>query len=108
MKSFKVQEDEEEYDLKIDDKHKNDSKSPFQENSNSKNQSMKKHNKYFHCIRYAIQNASIKSNHVNMKPCYGSDLTPSSGCLLDAGFNESSLPEIEPPHNDFHTNLHRF
>ncbi len=62
---------------------------------------------YFHYIRYAINNASLQSSHVNMKPCYGYDLTPSTGYLLEANgdFIETNLPIIEPPLNDFHYNL---
>jgi hypothetical protein len=61
---------------------------------------------YFHFIKYAIHNTSIRSVHVNMRPCYGFDITPSSGHLLDvySGFDfiETSLPKIRPPENDFH------
>ena len=62
---------------------------------------------YFHFIRYAIQNASTHSRHVNMKPCYGYDLTPSSGYLLESNGDiiETSLPNIKPTLNDFHFNL---
>jgi hypothetical protein len=64
---------------------------------------------YFHYIKFAIQNATNQSKHVNMRPCYGFDITPSSGHLLDdksnIDFIETSLPRITPPSNDFHINL---
>jgi len=62
---------------------------------------------YFHFIRYAIQNTSTHSTHVDMKPCYGSDLTPSAQYLLEPNgdFIEPNLPLIQPPVNDFHFNL---
>lgn len=89
LKSFKVQDEDEEED--------EDTQTDFK----------RKIKNYYHYIRYAIQNATEKSNHVDMKPCYGYDLTPSSGFLLDSngGFIETSLPLIKPPFNDFHNNL---
>jgi hypothetical protein len=63
---------------------------------------------YFHYIKHAIENATSRSKHVNMRPCYGFDITPSSGHLLDknnADFIETSLPRICPPANDFHSHL---
>jgi hypothetical protein len=91
LKSFKVNDDDN--DDNIDE-------------GNESSESGRKRN-YFHYIRYAIQNASKKSTHVNMKPCYGYDLTPSAGYLLEANgdFIETNLPIIEPPLNDFHHNL---
>ena len=98
LKSFKVQ-DEDDEELEEEQQQNND----LLVEGNSK----KKVKNYFHYIRYAIQNASSRSNHVNMKPCYGFDLTPSSGHLLDykGGFIETSLPLIKPPYNDFHFHL---
>ena len=63
---------------------------------------------YFHFIRYAIQHASKSSCHVNMQPCYGYDISPSSGCHLNADcteFLETTLPVIRPPRNDFHSSF---
>ena len=95
LKSFKIQ-DEDEEDQEEDD-----------DDSQLSNLDKRKSKNYYNYIRYAIQNASIQSIHVNMKPCYGFDLTPSSGHLLDSkgGFIETSLPIIMPPLNDFHVNL---
>jgi hypothetical protein len=92
LKSFKVQ-DEDEDDL--------DNYEDLDETKINKGKN------YYHYIKYAIRNASAHSNHVDINPCYGFDLTPSSGHLLDAksGFIETSLPAIKPPSKDFHINL---
>ena len=106
LKSFKIQDDDEEDENEEDTSEKEDDDEDEDDEYVSKKQKKKKKN-YFHYIKYAIQNASIKSNHVNMQPCYGYDLTPSFGNLLDSngGFIETSLPPIHPPSNDFHVNL---
>jgi hypothetical protein len=119
LKSFKIQDDDDDEDIAqkfiTDDDEdieyssdelstKKNFKKPTKITTNMK----KKKKNYFHYIRYAIENASIKSNHVNMKPCYGYDITPSSGHLLDvsnSGFIQTSLPPIRPAPNDFHLNL---
>jgi hypothetical protein len=120
LKSFKIQDEDEdeEFDQKLvkdDDDNENSSDEPIKKKHFAKLRSIvtntrKKKKNYFHYIRYAIENASIKSNHVNMKPCYGYDITPSSGHLLDMsnnGFIQTSLPPIRPAPNDFHLNLLR-
>lgn len=88
LKSFKLKDEDE--DVNIQD---------FEENS--------KYQNYFHFIRYAIQNASNSSVHINMNPCYGFDLSPSASYLLESNGDiiETSLPIVEPPRNDFHHNL---
>jgi hypothetical protein len=95
LKSFKIQDEDE------------DDQEEDEEDSQNLHLDKRKSRNYYNYIRFAIQNASIHSNHVNMKPCYGFDLTPSSGHLLDSkgGFIETSLPLIKPPLNDFHVNL---
>ncbi len=114
LKSFKIQDEDEEFDqkfMKDEDEYNEDScgdlsTEKYYLNSLTIATNIKKN--YFHFIRYAIQNASMKSNHVNMKPCYGYDITPSSGHLLDIsnnGFIQTSLPPIRPATNDFHLNL---
>lgn len=88
LKSFKIKDDDDEPDHMTEDSD------------------VTYHN-YFHYIRYAIQNASSYSPHIDMKPCYGFDLTPSTGYLLEKNgdFIETTLPIIKPPRNDFHFNL---
>ena len=130
LKSFRIQDDDREcgdndHDDEDDDDETTDESTA--ENNNSRHHHLspshsreartsttaqqrdkkKKKSNYFHYIRFAIEHATLKSSHVNMQPCYGYDLTPSSGHLLDAsgGFIETSLPPIQTPHNDFHSNL---
>lgn len=105
LKSFKIQDDDVEDDEECDEDEDEDEENEEDEYVIKKQKKKKKN--YFHYIKYAIQNASIKSNHVNMQPCYGYDLTPSFGNLLDSNseFIEPSLPPIHPPSNDFHVNL---
>jgi hypothetical protein len=110
LKSFKIQDDD------FDENGQDDDDADFDEEEEEDSRVQVKRRKifnetrpknYFHFIKYAIQNASAKSNHVNMQPCYGYDMTPSSGHLLDqnGGFIETTLPLIMPPINDFHTYL---
>jgi hypothetical protein len=106
LKSFKIQDedfDDDDDDYDEDDEEDDDAVKAKKRKILSK---IKPKN-YFHFIKYAIQNASVKSSHVNMQPCYGFDITPSSGHLLDqhGGFIETTLPQVCPPSNDFHTNL---
>jgi hypothetical protein len=105
LKSFKVQEDD--YIIEDDNEEDCDNNEHSYEHMNIANSNLKISKKFFQYIKYAIENASNRSNHVSMQPCYGFDITPSSGCLLDAngGFIETSLPVIKPPRNDFHLNL---
>ncbi len=115
LKSFKIQDDDDEevQELITDDEDEHSGQEPLegQEQPASKRMKLRRNKKkknYFHFIRYAIANASIKSSHVSMQPCYGYDITPSSGHLLDrynSGFIQTSLPQIRPPLNDFHANL---
>ena len=105
LKSFKILDDD---DLEDDDEDDDDlDEDEYAQVKRRKLENAVRPKNYFHFIKYAIKNASIKSNHVNMQPCYGYDITPSSGHLLDSngGFIETSLPQIQPPFNDFHTNL---
>lgn len=117
LKSFKIQDDDFEEDNNedgeddgVDDEDDDDYDDEDVDEVKAKKRKVVnkvKQKNYFHFIKYAIQNASIRSNHVNMQPCYGFDITPSSGHLLDqnGGFIETTLPQILPPFNDFHTNL---
>ena len=108
LKSFKIQDDDFDNDNDEEDDDEDDEDEYHIQTKRRKfrSESIPKKN-YFHFIKYAIQNASIKSSHVNMQPVYGYDITPSSGHLLDqnGGFIETTLPQIKPPFNDFHTNL---
>jgi hypothetical protein len=121
LKSFKIQEDNDDDDpnestLESDDdgSHSDDTDSYDEKEARAKaitrlreTSAKRKSRSYFHYIKYAIQNASP---HVNMKPCYGFDITPSSGHFLDftnMDFIETSLPVIRQPQNDFHTHLLR-
>ena len=111
MKSFKVQDDDEDDDDDVDDDDgRIASKSKpkkFKRSLSPSRRTCKKKN-YFHFIKYAIENASVRSSHVNMRPCYGFDITPSSGHLLDTKVNsfiETTLPRIRPPRHDFHASI---
>ncbi|CAF0936777.1 unnamed protein product [Brachionus calyciflorus] len=113
LKSFKIQdddtdEDDDDSDILIDENEESD-EDEEEDEVNMKNMSKSNKKKsYFYFVKYAIENASVRSTHVNMKPCYGFDITPSSGHLLDVNnfnFIETSLPLIQPPKNDFHKNV---
>ena len=123
LKSFKVQQDDDEdeneengsdysesgEEIEEDNRHQKRKKHSNYLAKTSKREKLAKNKSYFHFIKYAIQTASTKSVHVSMRPCYGFDITPSSGHLLDTknslDFIETSLPKINPPQNDFHTHL---
>lgn len=128
LKSFKIQEENEDDFDSEDDSDDEEGESDADSSSGSsdpeqpvyngrslkrkfiqmKTKQSKKSKSYFHYIRYAIEHASDCSSHVNMKPCYGFDITPSSGHFLDFNnldFIETSLPVIRSPLNDFHVNL---
>lgn len=120
LKSFKVQDDDDDDDDDEDEPNHDDSdkqietksrpkrfKPNVQRLSSTSRRTCKKKN-YFHFIKYAIENASVRSSHVNMRPCYGFDITPSSGHLLDTKVNsfiETTLPRIRPPRHDFHASI---
>jgi hypothetical protein len=70
--------------------------------------SVKRSSNYYEFIRFAIQNASTTSFRVNMQPCYGFDISPSSIISKNSNSNkflETNLPIIKPPRNDFHSNI---
>ena len=85
LKSFKVQDDDDDEDDEDDEGSKPRPKKfkPNVQRSVSPSRRTCKKKNYFHFIKYAIENASVRSSHVNMRPCYGFDITPSSGHLLD-------------------------
>ena len=105
LKSFKIQDDDDDdvsREDELDEDEFDDERVHSEPSSYGKN--------YFYYIKYAIENASEHSIHVNMKPCYGFDISPSSGHLLDFNnfsFIETSLPAIQTPVNDFHMNVLR-
>jgi hypothetical protein len=113
LKSFKVQDDDDEpenddVDKEIEAKSRSKRFKPNVQRSASSSRKVFKKKNYFHFIRYAIENASVRSSHVNMRPCYGFDITPSSGHLLDTKVNsfiETTLPRIRPPRHDFHASI---
>jgi hypothetical protein len=132
LKSFKVQQDEDDEDQEEDnaDDEDDDEDQVLQSDEDTdKKRKMSsrsthttkrfaslghtsaggKTRRYFQYVKHAIENATNQSKHVNMRPCYGFDITPSSGHLLDKSCNidfiETSLPRITPPSNDFHMNL---
>lgn len=108
LKSFKVQksDDFESTDLILDrrrSKRKQNRRDGYEKSKRSSPNSKS----YFHFIKYAIQNATNRSKHVDMRPCYGFDMTQSAGHLLDkdADYIETTLPRIPAPRNDFHSLL---
>ncbi|RNA07442.1 F-box LRR-repeat [Brachionus plicatilis] len=101
LKSFKIQDDDDELMQDEADDDESDDEVVVQERPASRKN-------YFYYIKYAIENACEHWSHVNMRPCYGFDISPSSGHLLDFNnfnFIETSLPAIQTPVNDFHKNV---
>lgn len=122
LKSFKIQEDDDDDEEETEDTNNEESNESAaatddtndsveseesEEDLTTRPLLQRKCRSYYRYIKYAIENVNPR---VNMKPCYGFDITPTSGHFLDFSnrdFIETTLPPIRPPLNDFHTRLFR-